>query len=118
MFHNHVHIDTIHLHLTQSQVQSQRNSQGYILYSTFPSLPPTVVSSWSCLEYWAFQLVVWVRASAADLHHLSLSFTEGTIGSPTTLFFFLARSLLSHFGFFYLRRLCYGCILFFIFYAK
>ena len=58
MSHNQVHTDTIHLHLTQSQVQSQGNSQGYILYSTFLSLPPTVVLSWLCLVYWAFWLMV------------------------------------------------------------
>ena len=64
-FHNHVHIDIIHLHLIRSRVQSQKNSQGYILCSTFPSLPPTVALSWLCLVYQAFWLVVWVRASVA-----------------------------------------------------
>ena len=71
MFHNHVHIDSVHHHLTQSQVHSQENFQCYILYSTFPSLLPTAILSWSHLAYQAFWLAVWVMASAADLSHLS-----------------------------------------------
>ena len=67
MSQNHAHIDIAHLHLIQSQVQNQKNSQGYILCSTFPSLPPTVASSWLCLVYQAFWLVVWVRVSVATL---------------------------------------------------
>ena len=60
MFHNHVHIDIIHLHLIQNQVQSQKNSQGCILHLTFPSPPPIVALSWLYLVSQAFWLAVWV----------------------------------------------------------
>ena len=100
MFHNHVYIDIAHLHPIQSQVQSQKNSQGYILCSTFLSLPPTVASSWLCLVYRAFWLVVWIRPSVVALldvladgedQYLSSELYKRTIGSPTTLFFILAE---------------------------
>ena len=56
MFHSHVSISIIHLHLIQNQVQSQKNSQDCIFYLIFPSPPPIVVLSWLCLVSWVFGL--------------------------------------------------------------
>ena len=70
MLHSNVHIDIVHLHLIQNQVQSQKNSQDCIFHLTFPSPLPIVALSWLCLLPWAFWLVVWVEASA--IGHLSI----------------------------------------------
>ena len=87
MFHNHVRIDIVHLHLIQNRVQSQKNSQGCILHLIFPSPLPIVVLSWLCLVSWAFWLVVWLEASAVGL--LSMCFCRW--GGSTSFFWALQK---------------------------
>ena len=67
VFHTYVGTGIVHPHLIQNQAQNQRNSQGCILYSTSPYPVPTAVLFWSCSEYWAFSLAVWVGVSVAGL---------------------------------------------------
>ena len=47
MFHSHVHVYIVCLHLILGQVLSQRSSQDYTLSSGSPSLLPIAVLSWS-----------------------------------------------------------------------
>ena len=67
MFCTHVGTDIVHPRLIQNQAQNQRKCQDCTLYSTSPSSVPIAVLFWSCLEYQAFLLVVWVGVSTAGL---------------------------------------------------
>ena len=125
VFHSHVCFDIFHLHLILNQVQSKKNSEDCIFHLIFPSPPPIVVLSWLCLVSQAFWLAVWVEASAVGLlsvlvdgvdQHLSFGLYIRGNWVPTTFFFLLVGGLLSHFGRFFWRRLCYCSILLFTFY--